>query len=225
MSGASDQLPDRSADGQGLDPQIVADLGDRWAVRRFAAGATIFLEGAPTPGLALVREGWVRVFRSSPEGRDLVLRFLGPGELWNGPGVVAGELSPASAVALEDCEIWFLSVDDFRRALAERPDLAVRIIHNLVRQIRQLADQMTDLTLLPVSARLARWLLDEARDDVVERPRWFTQAQLAARLGTVPDVAQRALSELVRRDLVRVERHQFTIVDRAGLEELAGHPT
>ncbi len=223
MTGQDD--PVAGGDRSGFEPEIIAALEDRWSKRRFPAGSVILREGEPSPGLALVRQGWVRVYRSSLDGRELVLRFIGPDELWNGAGLMAGQLNPASAVALEDCDVWFLPVEEFHQALAERPDLALRIIHNLVHQIRQMADQMAELSLFPVSVRLARWLLDEAHNDLVERPRWFTQAQLAARLGTVPDVTQRALGDLVRERLVEVERHEFRIIDRAGLEARARNPT
>jgi CRP/FNR family transcriptional regulator len=53
---------------------------------------------------------------------------------------------------------------------------------------------------------------------VLPRPRWYTQAELAARLGTVPDMVGRALRRLVEQGYIAVERHQFRILDPAGLQ-------
>jgi DNA-binding GntR family transcriptional regulator len=84
-----------------------------------------------------------------------------------------------------------------------------------------LVSLITDLSLRPVTGRLARLLLESAVEDVLERPRWFTQAELAARLGTVPDVIQRALRALENEGLIAVDRHQIHILDRPALAKVA----
>jgi Mn-dependent DtxR family transcriptional regulator len=64
---------------------------------------------------------------------------------------------------------------------------------------------------------LAQRLLEQAEADVVYRQRWATQAEMAARLGTVPDVISRALQKLVEEQLIRVERQRIWILNREGL--------
>jgi DNA-binding transcriptional regulator YhcF (GntR family) len=64
-------------------------------------------------------------------------------------------------------------------------------------------------------------LLEDASDDVLHRPRWYTQAELAARLGTVPDVIQRVLRGLENDGFIAVERHQIRILDRQALTDMA----
>jgi len=72
-----------------------------------------------------------------------------------------------------------------------------------------------------VTARLARLLVEDTRDNALHRPRWYTQAEIAARLGTVPDVLQRALSSLADDGLIDVERSIIHIRDREALEAMA----
>jgi len=76
---------------------------------------------------------------------------------------------------------------------------------------------VADLSLHTVTARLARLLLEQAEGDVLHRHSWATQAEMAARLGTVPDVLSRALRGLVEAGLIQVQRHQIQILDRQGL--------
>jgi DNA-binding GntR family transcriptional regulator len=64
-------------------------------------------------------------------------------------------------------------------------------------------------------------ILEEAEGDTLFRPAWYTQNELAARLGTVADVVQRALSQLEADSLIQVERQQIQILDRGGLENMA----
>ena len=88
-------------------------------------------------------------------------------------------------------------------------------------RIADLVQMVADLSLLTVEARLARLLLEHAEGEVVKRRRWSTQDEMAARLGTVPDVLNRALRGLVEADLIRVERRQIQILDPAGLSAKA----
>jgi len=81
--------------------------------------------------------------------------------------------------------------------------------------------KLEDLSLHTVEARLARLLLEQAGQGTVQRRRWATQTEMAARLGTVPDVLSRALRKLAADGLIRVARHQIEILDIAGLEEKA----
>lgn len=101
------------------------------------------------------------------------------------------------------------------------PTLARVIIQNLAERVLHLLRLVEDLSLRSVEARLARLLLTQAMADLVQRRRWTTQAELAAQLGTVPDVLNRALRNLVEAGLIQVERHQIRILDRQGLETSA----
>jgi CRP/FNR family transcriptional regulator len=85
-----------------------------------------------------------------------------------------------------------------------------------------LVSLVSDLSLRPVTGRLARLLLDSADEDgVLHRPRWYTQAELASRLGTVPDVVQRALRELDQEGIIAVQRRKIVILDQDALAEWA----
>ncbi|MBK9007383.1 MAG: winged helix-turn-helix domain-containing protein [Anaerolineae bacterium] len=78
-----------------------------------------------------------------------------------------------------------------------------------------------DLSLKTVEARFAKLLLDAAEGDVIERRRWTNQTELAARLGTVPDVLSRVIRELTKVGLIEMDRQSIRILDRAGLAERA----
>ena len=78
-----------------------------------------------------------------------------------------------------------------------------------------------DLALRPVIGRLARLILDEVDRDTLPRPSWYTQNELAARLGTVADVIQPSLSKLEADNLIEVERRQILIINQDELEKLA----
>jgi len=78
-----------------------------------------------------------------------------------------------------------------------------------------------NLSLRSVESRLAVFLLGQAKTDTIHRRKWATQAEMAAHLGTVPDVLNRALRKLAEEGLIEVARHQIHILNRDGLASVA----
>lgn len=203
-----------------LADSTLLDLAHDAVWKDYAAGEVIFFEGDPSQGLYYLQTGWLKVVKSSPEGREQVLRFLSAGETFNKIGALANRPNPATAIALEAAGVWLLRRDSIRRLMHERPEFVERVIENMSDRVVELVMLVADLSLRPVTGRLARLLLDDAEGDVLHRPRWYTQAELASRLGTVPDVVQRAMRGLEADGIIAVERHQIKIRDRAALEKL-----
>ncbi|MCB0032695.1 MAG: Crp/Fnr family transcriptional regulator [Anaerolineales bacterium] len=191
----------------------------RW--REYEAGEVVVLEGDAQPGLYYLQYGWLKAVKTSPTGREQILRFLEPGETFNEVGVFANQPNPATAIALEPAGIWLIPRAALIQLLQEKPKFAQHVIGKMAERMLYLVSLVTDLSLRPVTGRLARLLLDDAVDDILERPRWYTQIELAARLGTVPDVVQRALRSLEGEGLIAVDRRQIRILDRQTLAEIA----
>ena len=124
-------------------------------------------------------------------------------------------------VALEPATVWRVPLEAIRRLIQGDPAFAQQIIDLLSERLRSSVTLVEDLSLRAVINRLARLILDEADGDTLFRPAWYTQDELAARLGTVGDVVQRSLRKLEADKLIEVERSQIRILDSTGLEELA----
>lgn len=207
---------------RGMGLEILSQLAQGAMLRSYAPGAVIFLEGDPAPALYYVDAGWVKVVKMSPDGREQILYYRGPGEIFG--GVFSSRPVPATALALEATVLWVIPRDAFRQLIAADPALALPVIEFMAERIAELVELVANLSLHTVTARLARLLLDQAEAGVVHRKRWATQAELAARLGTVPDVLSRALRELVDAKLIEVARQQIRILDAPGLAAKAAPP-
>jgi CRP-like cAMP-binding protein len=204
-----------------LDQSSLHELAKASRWREYETGEIVVLEGEAQPGLYYLQSGWLKVVKVSPTGREQILRFLEPGDTFNEIGVFTNHPNPATAVALEPAGVWLIPRAALLRLLQERPDFGQQIITKMAERMLYLVSLVTDLSLRPVTGRLARLLLQDAIEEVLERPRWYTQAELAARLGTVPDVVQRALRSLENGGLIAVDRHQIQILDRPALTEIA----
>ncbi|MCJ7701676.1 MAG: Crp/Fnr family transcriptional regulator [Anaerolineales bacterium] len=205
----------------GLDENTM-DAITRTALRRtYDPNQVILIEGEPSTGLYVVETGWLKVTKISTEGREQVLQTLGPGDTFNAVSVFTGTPNQASVVALEQAVLWWVPRDEILRLLEKNPTLARLVIQDLAGRVIHLIELVEDLSLRSVEARLARLLLEHARDETLPRRRWATQAEMAARLGTVPDVLNRAMRKLAAEGLIQVARHQIQIIDRQGLAEIA----
>lgn len=205
----------------GLDEQALQELARHARWHEYAPDEIVVLEGEAQPGLYYLQYGWLKVVKISATGREQILRFLEPGETFNEIGMFANQPNPATAIALEPAGIWLIPRTVLLRLLRERPDFAEYVIAKLAERMLYLVSLLTDISLRPVTDRLVRLLLADAVDNVLHRPRWYTQTELASRLGTVPDVVQRALRELENNGWIQVERHQIRILNRPALEAFA----
>ena len=204
-----------------LDDATLADLAQHAIWREYASGAIVFLEGETAAAIYCLEWGWMKVSKSSLDGREQILRFLGPGETFNELSVFANKTNPATAITLEAVGLWLIPQAAVRDLLMSHPEVAVHVIEGIADRVIYLVSLVADLSLHSVEARVARMLLDESEDDVLTRQRWATQTELAARLGTVPDVLSRALRNMVGARVIEMDRNEFRILDRQALEALA----
>ena len=188
------------------------------AIRRvYDAGQVILLEGEPCAGLYIVESGWLKAVKIGMDGREQVLQTLGPGDVFNAISVFTDAPNQATVTALETSQVWIVRREVLLSMMDEHPALARQVVKDLAGRVMHLVRMVEDLSLRSVEARLARLLLEQAEGEAVQRRRWATQAEMAARLGTVPDVVNRALRKLAEAGMIHVERHQIQILDKEGL--------
>jgi CRP/FNR family transcriptional regulator, dissimilatory nitrate respiration regulator len=206
------------------DMEILA----RMSVKKiYPRQATIFGEGKEPQGFYLLVTGQIKLVKSSPEGKEYIIRLVGPGETF-AEAAVFGEIPyPATAIALEDCHTLFFPKGPFLQHLAASPALARNMLATLSRLMFHLTKQLEDLSLKEVSARLARYILErchQAHGEITagracELP--TTKTQLAAYLGTISETLSRTLSRFKSLGLIEVDKGKITIVDPVALHKMA----
>ena len=205
-----------------LDAALIETIAQQTKRQHYDTGQVVFLEGEQDVALYIVQSGWLKAIKMSPDGREQVLHFIGPGEVFNAIGVFVEAANPATVIALEPTTVWVIQQQVMLKLLDDYPTLARVVIGRLAERVQQLIGMVEDLSLRTIEARLARYLIEQSTAEQLRRPRWATQAELANRLGTVPDVLNRALRSLAKEKLIQVERHQIQILDYSGLEAKAG---
>jgi CRP/FNR family transcriptional regulator, dissimilatory nitrate respiration regulator len=205
-----------------LEASLIETIAQEAKQQQYDTGQVIFLEGEQDVALYIVDSGWLKAIKMSPDGREQVLHFIGSGEVFNAIGVFAEATNLATVIALEPSVVWKIQQGVMLKLLDDYPKLARFIIQRLAKRVQHLVNLVEDLSLRTIEARLARYLIEQSATEQLQRPRWATQAEMANRLGTVPDVLNRALRNLTKENLIRVERHQIQILNYVGLEAKAG---
>lgn len=195
------------------------------ASRTLATGETLFEEGAPCTHLFVVASGRIEVRQTSLRGREQVFHTempgaaLGEAPLFDGGGYIA------SAVALEPTRVLSLSRPRLVALCRAHPDVALALLQTLARRVRRFAGIVSDLAFRPVPERLARYLVGTAAPRPLvpgrELDLELTQAQLAARLGTVRELVARALTHLERAGVLSRKGRRVIVRDPARLRALA----
>ncbi|RLC91958.1 MAG: Crp/Fnr family transcriptional regulator [Chloroflexi bacterium] len=201
----------------GLPDDEMARLAGAVIRRAYAPGETVIFEGDPCRAVYFIAAGQVRVYRLSPAGREQVLARLGPGQAFNTvPPFQPRGVNHATVEALTLVTLFAITCDEFRRLVGECPELALAILYDFADRLDHLTNLVEDLSLRIVRGRLARFLLENADTDTATS-RW-TQAEIAAHLGTVRDVVGRTLRDLADAGLVRIARQRIVLLDREGLK-------
>ncbi|MGC8855600.1 MAG: Crp/Fnr family transcriptional regulator [Anaerolineae bacterium] len=188
-------------------------------LREFQRGETLFWEGDPCAGLHIIEEGSVKLYLLSPQGRQYIVRVLEEGETCNEVPAFNGGTNPVNVDALEYCRVWVVEAEILRRLVLAHPHFALKVLNHFGQNLRKLVHMVGELAFYQVTHRLARLLAEMPTSEGQEISTYWTQEQLAARLGTVREVVARSLKELERSGAIRLEDRRIRIVDRAILHE------
>ena len=201
-------------------------LASRTVRKLFSAGELLFSEGEPCNGLHIIAQGKVRLFKTSVNGREQVLSVNVSGESVAEIPVFDGGPYPASAVALEETEIIFISRRDFNAYCLEHPEVPLKVLTVVGARLRNLVGIIEELSFTTIRQRLISVLLKLAQSEGRKTTRGIefqlpsSHQELANQLGTVRELISRNLMRLQAEGLLDVDARQIVVKDIKGLSAL-----
>lgn len=195
--------------------ELLAALSSR---RSFGQGEILFLEGMPCLGLYIILTGKVRIFKTSPSGREQVLTVERPGGTIAELPVFDGGVYPASAAAVEESETVFISRDGLRSVCLEHPEVSLKLLQVAGARLRRLVGIIEELSFTTVRHRLVAYLLRQSETSGSSFTLDTSHQELAAQLGTVRELVSRNLARLQAQGLVELKGREVQILDKPGLE-------
>jgi CRP/FNR family cyclic AMP-dependent transcriptional regulator len=191
-----------------LDERELAQIATVAKPRRYAKDDVVFYADENGDVICLIREGQVKVTMISPEGKEIILSLLGPGDFFGEMALLDDEPRSATVVATENLEIVTIWRKDFLQIMAGNFDLTKKVLAELSRRLRSASSRIESLATMDVYGRLARFFLDLAKDQgkvleneyvAVTRP---THQAIANMIGTSRETVSRLIHDLMRQNLL-----------------------
>lgn len=208
----------------GLTENELAFLAQRAVPRRYSAGEIVFGESEPCLGMYVVEAGHIRIFKSSSGGREHVLSVDGPGSSVAELPVFDGGNYPASAAAVDDATLLFVSKQDFHALCLAHPQVALKVLKVVGARLRRLVGIIEELSFTTVRHRLASFLLKLAQREGKRTAQGIQLAlpssnqELASQIGTVRELVSRNLSRLQAEGVLQLDGRHVLILDLKALE-------
>jgi CRP/FNR family cyclic AMP-dependent transcriptional regulator len=200
-----------------LSDDAIASLGRLASRRRYPRDTVVFFENEEGDCLFMILEGRIKVTILGDDGREIILTMLGPGDLFGEMALLDNEPRSATAIAVEESELLLLQRSDFQAVVGENPGISSALIKVLSARLRRANHQIQTLALLDVYGRVARVILDMAREEGRRLKdgriafRRATHQEIANRIGTTRETVTRMLKDLERQGLVRVEGREIIL--------------
>ena len=184
-----------------LDHEELDQVAGVVQLRPLEKDTTIFHAGDPADAVYIIASGKVKIVITSTDGRDFILTVLGAGQVFGEMALL--ESAPRSAAVITASQVQVLTIHrkDFHRLLGTAPSISRKLLAILSKRLRRANSKMESLAYMDVAGRLARYLLDLARDHgqklgngwvVVRRP---THADIAHSIGTSRETVSRMINE------------------------------
>jgi len=208
--------------GEMLEDEL-DDLTTLAQIKKLTKDTTIFHAGDPADAVFVVASGRVKVVITSSDGKEFILTVLGAGQVFGEMALLESAPRSASVVTLSAVELLVISRNDFQRMLDSNPRISQRLMAILSRRLRRANTKMESLAYMDVAGRLARYLLDLARDHgqrlgngwvVVRRP---THSDIAHSIGTSRETVSRLINEF-EEGFGLVNKGKFTYIRENLLE-------
>lgn len=205
-----------------LSDDELAELSKLSAERSFVPDEFIFWDGDAPCWFYIIAEGKVKVVKYSSLGKEFIIAFFGPGEMFGEVAVFENKPYPATAQAITETRVLGIKREDFIAFLISRPQVVLKIITVLAGRLRDAQARLRDLAGERVEQRLARTLLMLSSKLGATFP--FTRQELADMAGTTTETATRIISHLKERGIIHSVRGQITVLDETKLKILSEGP-
>lgn len=214
--------------GPGIEAQ--ARLLSRYG-RRFGAGTVLFRDGEPATEAFLLQDGRVRLLKQA--GRmERSLRVVRPGDLFGESALLRGAARSSTAVALDDVVTLAFDHATFEQVLATSPEVAGRVLNQLIRRMRDAEDQIEILMLRDGQSKVVVALMkfaqqeqmatyaDGTRDTPGQISLTLSPLELSAQVGLDVDTVKRIVAQLRETGHIRIQDERVEVPNLESLRDL-----
>ncbi|MCL4513347.1 MAG: Crp/Fnr family transcriptional regulator [Candidatus Eremiobacteraeota bacterium] len=195
-------------------------LNSRGLKKDLKPGVFLWQEGDPSSEVVLLLEGSLEVVKQNPDGREIVLRSTGPGNILGEMAALEGKPHSASVRARTLCRILTVSKERFCSFVREEPSVFEALFTQEAERVRNLTQQVHELGIDPILKRVAKKILEESLEQKRADLR-MTHQELADRIGGTRESVTKSLGVFVRQGWIRLSRGEIFILKEEELRNLS----
>ncbi len=216
----------RDGDFCDLPHPLLAELHGMGHLTLYPPDAVLMTEGQSPRGVYIVCSGRVKLSVEAKDGKTVILKVAGERQVLGLSSVVPGQPSPIEATTIELCQIKFVDRESFLHLLDTNSHAALACARLVSQEIGTTFRDVHDLLLARSSTeKLARlllsWVAKESHNLEVRVSTNFTHEEIAQMIGSSRETVTRLLSDLKRRELIRLEGSTLVISNRIALQAIA----
>ncbi len=175
-------------------------------LKRISKNNILFEESEPVKFFFIVKQGTIKLYKTSKKGRELIVRIMNSGDYFCCAPLYTGGKYFVGAIAVEDSLLVTIPAEDFKKALRnEMTETGWKIISGLCNKIRYLSTLVEDITFKDVEERVITTLLrlaEERAPNAKVASLQLTHQDIASMTGTVREVVSRAMSRLKKEGVI-----------------------
>ena len=206
----------------GLDEETLGEIAAHTEIKNFTKGEHLFYQNDVAHAFYVVIDGWVSVYRGSPDGQQTIMHVFKNGESFAEPAALSFGFFPANALAESNCTVLEISMGSFKSILMNNSDMVLNIINNLSQRLYSMVNELEKLQTRNAPLRLAEFILELCPDvegkASISLP--FSKHCLAARLKLKPESLSRAFTSLKQYGVVTDRGSKITVENLDRLQEL-----
>ena len=200
-----------------LSDEDISSLAHLALRKRYPKDTVVFFENEEGDFFFTILEGRIKVTILGDDGREVILSVLGPGDFFGEMALLDNEPRSATAIAVEESELLSLHRNDFQSVLNDNRSITSALIRVLSARLRRANHQISTLALLDVYGRVARVIVDMAREEGKRLRdgriafRRATHQEIANRIGTTRETVTRMLKDLERQGLIHIDGKEVVV--------------
>ena len=212
-----------------LTEEEIKSLNGQLPDRRLQSGEIFFGPQDRSERLYLLQRGRVRIFRSTPDGREFTLAVVEAGTVFGEMALTGQRLEGAYAQALAPSQVSTMLRADLERLILEKPEVGLRIMELLSERLRRQETRLEDVVMKDVRARLASIIVLLVESEGVRSgagyriPTHYTHERLGTMIGANRTAVTRAFGLLQDEGVVQLRRRLIYVADIDALEKSAGY--
>ncbi|MCJ7604840.1 MAG: Crp/Fnr family transcriptional regulator [Dehalococcoidales bacterium] len=183
-------------------------------------GEHFLSEGDWSDSLYFIVSGLVKVYKTSPNGKQQVLHIAPPGDSLNDVSLYDGGPTAAGMVALTPVILYTLNKVDITRMLCDKPRITMNVVRSLAARIRRDSDLLEDLSSSQVLVRLSKLFLGQYGGEEITAGLNLTQQDMASLVGSSREMVNRSLRVLEEMGGIRLSRRKIIVLDKRVLHEI-----